>query len=99
MFKVFRDLFRYDGRFRMACVFLGAVALMILLSFVSPDDPNKSFVVAMDAPPSLDHIFGISSQTCVPGTLVLMGRNGPPVGRPTFMSNVSNWLQPPFMNR
>lgn len=62
MFKVFRDLFRYDSRFRMACFFLGAVAAMILLSFISPDDPNKSFVVAMDSPPSLEHIFGTSSR-------------------------------------
>ena len=35
-------------------------------------------------------IFGISSQICAPVTLVWMGRNGPPVGRPTFMSKVSN---------
>lgn len=62
MFKVFRDLFKYDGRFRMACVFLGAVAAMILLSAVSPDDPNKTFVTAMDSPPSLEHIFGTSSR-------------------------------------
>ena len=43
-------------------------------------------------------IFGISSQIWMPGTLVAMGRNGPPVGRPGFMSNVSNWLAPPFIH-
>ncbi len=62
MFKVIRDLLKYDGRFRMACVFLGAVGVMILLSFVSAEDPNKTFVTAMDLPPSLDHIFGTSSR-------------------------------------
>ena len=62
MFKVIRDLLKYDGRFRVACVFLGAVGVMMLLSFVSPDDPNKTFVTAMDLPPSLEHIFGTSSR-------------------------------------
>ena len=62
MFKVIRDLLKYDGRFRVACVFLGAVAVMMLLSFVSAEDPNKTFVTAMDLPPSLEHIFGTSSR-------------------------------------
>jgi peptide/nickel transport system permease protein len=62
MFKVIRDLLRYDGRFRIAFIFLVAVVVMIFLSFVSPYDPGKSFVVEMDTPPSLEHIFGTSSR-------------------------------------
>jgi peptide/nickel transport system permease protein len=62
MFKVIRDLLRYDGRFRSAFIFLVAVVVMIFLSFVSPYDPGKSFVVEMDTPPSLEHIFGTSSR-------------------------------------
>ncbi len=62
MFKVIRDLLRYDVRFRIAFVFLSTMAVMIILSFVSPYDPNKSFVVAMDQPPSLEHIFGTDSR-------------------------------------
>ena len=62
MFKVMRDLLKYDGRFRIAFVFLAAVVVMILLSFVSPYDPNKTFVVPMDSPPSLEHIFGTNSR-------------------------------------
>lgn len=62
MLKVFRDLLRYDGRFRIACIFLAAVVLMILLSLVSPYDPGKSFVVEMDSPPSLEHLFGTDSR-------------------------------------
>ena len=31
-------------------------------------------------------------------TLVCIGRNGPPVGRPGFMSKVSIWLAPPFIH-
>ena len=62
MLRVLRDLLKYDGRFRIAFVFLVAVVVMIFLSFVSPYDPNKSFVVAMDTPPSLEHVFGTDSR-------------------------------------
>lgn len=62
MFKVIRDLLRYDSRFRIAFVFLMTVLVMIILSFVSPYDPGKSFVVAMDTPPSPEHIFGTNSR-------------------------------------
>ncbi len=62
MIKVIRDLLKYDGRFRIAFIFLVAVVVMIFLSFVSPYEPNKSFVVAMDTPPSLEHFFGTDSR-------------------------------------
>jgi peptide/nickel transport system permease protein len=62
MLRVLRDLLKYDGRFRIAFTFLVAVVLMIFLSFISPYDPNKSFVVAMDTPPSLEHVFGTDSR-------------------------------------
>ena len=62
MFKVIRDLLQYDGRFRIAFILLLAVLVMILLSFVSPYEPNKSFEVPMDAPPSLEHFFGTDSR-------------------------------------
>ena len=62
MLKVIRDLLKYDGRFRIAFIFLVLVVAMILLSFVSPYDPGKSFVVPMDTPPSLGHIFGTDSR-------------------------------------
>lgn len=62
MLKVIRDLLKYDGRFRIAFIFLIAVVVMIFLSFVSPYDPNKSFQVAMDTPPSFAHFFGTDSR-------------------------------------
>jgi peptide/nickel transport system permease protein len=62
VFKVIRDLLQYDGRFRIAFILLLAVLVMILLSFVSPYEPNKSFEVPMDAPPSLEHFFGTDSR-------------------------------------
>ena len=54
MLKVVRDLLRYDGRFRLALIFLGGIVVMVLLSYDSPYDPRKSFVVPWDL--SLIHI-------------------------------------------
>jgi len=62
MFKVILDLLKYDGRFRIAFIFLVAVLLMVFLSFFSPYDPNQTFVVAMDVPPSPDYVFGTNSR-------------------------------------
>ncbi|GHV15141.1 peptide ABC transporter [Spirochaetia bacterium] len=62
MFKVIRDLLRYDGRFRIAFIFLLAILVMTLLSFVSPYDVNKTFQVGMDVPPSFQHPFGTNSR-------------------------------------
>ena len=62
MFKVIRDLLKYDGRFRIAFVFLSAITIMVLLSFVSPFDPGKTYQVPADLPPSLEHLFGTSSR-------------------------------------
>jgi len=59
---VFRDLLRHDSRFRFATAFLSAVFVMILLSFISPYDPGKTFKVTTDMPPSFAHPFGTSSR-------------------------------------
>ncbi len=62
MWKVTRDLFKYDGRFRIATVFLLAVLILAILSAVSPYDPGKTFKVPQDLPPSWGHPFGTSSR-------------------------------------
>lgn len=62
MIKVIKDLVKYDRRFRVAAVFLSLTVIMVLLSFVSPHKPNQTFVVALDAPPSLEHPFGTTSR-------------------------------------
>jgi len=62
MLKVIRDLLRHDSRFRTAFILLIPVAAMFVLSFFSPYDPNKSFQVPMDVPPSLQHPFGTDSR-------------------------------------
>jgi peptide/nickel transport system permease protein len=60
--RVIRDLLRYDGRFRIAFVFLTLVIVMIVMSFFSPYDPGKTFQVAADQPPSWEFIFGTTSR-------------------------------------
>ncbi|GAP06399.1 ABC-type dipeptide/oligopeptide/nickel transport systems, permease components [Anaerolinea thermolimosa] len=60
--RIIRDLLKYDSRFRLAFIFLSTILIMMLLSLVSPYNPNKTFVVAMDTPPSLEHPFGTSSR-------------------------------------
>jgi peptide/nickel transport system permease protein len=62
MIKVIRDLLRYDGRFRIAFVFLSLIIIMIVMSFFSPYDPSRSFMVPADQPPSAEYIFGTSSR-------------------------------------
>lgn len=62
MIRIIRDLLKYDGRFRLAFVFLLAVLLMSVLSAVSPYDPGRTFKVTPDMPPSLEHPFGTSSR-------------------------------------
>jgi peptide/nickel transport system permease protein len=62
MLTTLRDLLKYDGRFRIAFIFLLAVLVMALLSFVSPHNPARTFTVPIDRPPSLQHPFGTSSR-------------------------------------
>jgi peptide/nickel transport system permease protein len=62
MIKVIRDLFRFDRRFQVASVFLFFIIVLILLSFVSPYNVEKTFQVGMDLPPSLKHPFGTNTR-------------------------------------
>lgn len=62
MLTILRDLLRHDGRFRVAFLFLLATVTLSLLSFVSPHDPGKTFMVPPDMPPSFEYPFGTSSR-------------------------------------
>lgn len=62
MWTILRDLLRHDGRFRIAFLFLLATIILSLLSFVSPYDPGKTFMVPPDMPPSAEYPFGTSSR-------------------------------------
>ncbi len=62
MLKVIRDLLRYDGRFRVAFIFLLATFIMSAISYVSPQDPGRTFQVPLDRSPSLQYPFGTNSR-------------------------------------
>lgn len=62
MLTVLRDLLKHDGRFRVAFAFLLAIIIFSLLSFVSPQDPKKTFMVPQDVRPSLEYPFGTNSR-------------------------------------
>lgn len=62
MWTILRDLLKHDGRFRIAFLFLLATVILSLLSFVSPYDPGKTFMVPPDMPPSAEYPFGTSSR-------------------------------------
>lgn len=62
MLRILRDLLKHDGRFRVAFVFLLATLTLSLLSFVSPYEPSKTFMVPPDMPPSAEYLFGTSSR-------------------------------------
>jgi len=62
MLTILRDLLKYDGRFRVATIFLLATIVLSLLSFVSPYDPGQTFMVPPDQPPSVEYPFGTSSR-------------------------------------
>ena len=62
MLTIFRDLFRYDGRFRVAFFFLLLIIVMAVIAAVSPFDPKKTFVVPIDRPPSFRYPFGTTSR-------------------------------------
>ena len=58
---VLRDLFRLKASFRVGAILLLVALLMVVLSFVSPYDPEDRRVVPRDRPPSLEHPVGTTS--------------------------------------
>jgi peptide/nickel transport system permease protein len=62
MLTIIRDLLKYDGRFRVAFVFLLMIFILAILSAVSPHDPGATFKVPADVPPSLSRPFGTNSR-------------------------------------
>jgi peptide/nickel transport system permease protein len=62
MLNVLRDLLKYDGRFRVAALFLLLTLLLAALSWVSPQPPNKTYLVPPDVAPSLAYPFGTNSR-------------------------------------
>jgi peptide/nickel transport system permease protein len=62
MFKIVRDLFRYNREFAGGAILMALILGMAALSAFSPYPPANIYVVAPDVPPSWVHPFGTSSR-------------------------------------
>lgn len=62
MFTTIRDLLRYSLSFRYGSIILIFAAILILLSFVSPYEPDDRRAVSRNEPPSTEFILGTTSQ-------------------------------------
>jgi peptide/nickel transport system permease protein len=62
MWRIVRDLLRFNRGFAAGVVLLGFVLAFAALSFVSPYSPLDSFVVPPDLPPAWPHLLGTTSR-------------------------------------
>jgi peptide/nickel transport system permease protein len=62
MLTIIRDLLKYDGRFRVAFLFLLVIVILAVIATFSPFDPKKTYVVPTDIPPSWEYPFGTTSR-------------------------------------
>ena len=62
MIRILRDLLRYNWEFALGGLLLLAVAIVALLSFLSPYPPLDVYVVPPDMPPSAQFILGTTSR-------------------------------------
>jgi peptide/nickel transport system permease protein len=62
MWRILRDLVRYNRAFATGLALICGVILFAALSFFSPYPPNDSFVVPPDLPPSWPYLLGTTSR-------------------------------------
>jgi peptide/nickel transport system permease protein len=62
MFKIIRDLFRYNREFAVGAILTSFVLIIAALSAFSPHPPNQTYVVPPDIPPSWQYPFGTTSR-------------------------------------
>lgn len=62
MISIIKNLYEHDRRFRFAFTVIIGIILFSSLSFFSPYDPNSSYDVPSDQPPSIKYFFGTSSK-------------------------------------
>lgn len=90
MFVVVRDLFRYNGSFRVGFMILLLIVTLVILSFFSPYGEQQRRVAPRNEPPSLEYplgtnslgqdlfwqvTFAIRNSLIVAGTAVVIGRS------------------------
>lgn len=62
MFKIIRDLFRYNIEFAAGSILIGIIVVISMMSFFSPYPPDMTYVVPPDLPPSATYIMGTTSR-------------------------------------
>jgi peptide/nickel transport system permease protein len=62
MFRVLRDLLRYNREFLIGFTLTLAVFVFAALHFVSPYDDNSIYLLPPDMPPSADYWLGTTSR-------------------------------------
>jgi peptide/nickel transport system permease protein len=62
MFKIVKDLVRYNREFTVGAILVLLVVAMAMASFFSPYAPELEYVVPFDLPPSWDYPFGTNSR-------------------------------------
>jgi peptide/nickel transport system permease protein len=62
MFKVLRDLLRYNREFLAGTLLLAIILALVAASFFSPYDEQMTYVVAPDIPPSAEYWLGTTSR-------------------------------------
>lgn len=62
MLITIRDLLRFSTSFRIGAIILSLTALLVVLSFFSPYEADDKRVVDRNEAPSLEYIFGTTSQ-------------------------------------
>ena len=62
MFRIVKDLLRYNREFAVGAMLILFVVAISLASFFSPYPSELQYVVPFDTPPSWDHPFGTNSR-------------------------------------
>jgi peptide/nickel transport system permease protein len=62
MFKIIRDLFRYNVEFAAGAILLAILLAISVMSFFSPYPPDMTYIVPPDVPPSATYIMGTTSR-------------------------------------
>jgi peptide/nickel transport system permease protein len=62
MFKILRDLLRYNKEFLLGTILLAVILAMVIASYFSPYDENAIYLVAPDMPPSAEFWLGTTSR-------------------------------------
>lgn len=62
MISTIKNLYEHDRRFRFAFIVIMGIIIFSSLSFFSPYDPDSSYDVPSDQPPSIKYFLGTSSE-------------------------------------